>query len=350
MEPPLNLTLREIAKRVGGEVHGDENCVITGIATLQNAAPGKISFLANSRYRKHLRTTKASAVILSRSELADCPVAALVADDPYLTYARVATLFHPPAPGKQGIHPTAWVADSSTIHETAWVGPHCVIEAGVVLGPGVQIGPGCVIGEGVTIGEDSRLVANVTVCSGTRIGRRALIHPGAVIGSDGFGLANDHGVWVKIPQIGGVRIGDDVEIGANTTIDRGALEDTVIEDGVKLDNLIQIGHNVQIGAHSAIAGCAGISGSAKIGRRCMIAGAVGIAGHLEIADDVYVTAMSRVSKSLTEPGVYSSGTPIQPNHLWHRNSVRFKQLDDMAQRLKALEKIVEQLRGKDDDA
>lgn len=219
-----------------------------------------------------------------------------------------------------------------------------------MLGPGVQIGPGCVIGEGVTIGEDSRLVANVTVCSGTRIGRRALIHPGAVIGSDGFRLANDHGVWVKIPQIGGVRIGDDVEIGANTTIDRGALEDTVIEDGVKLDNLIQIGHNVQIGAHSAIAGCAGISGSAKIGRRCMIAGAVGIAGHLEIADDVYVTAMSRVSKSLTEPGVYSSGTPIQPNHLWHRNSVRFKQLDDMAQRLKALEKIVEQLRGKDDDA
>lgn len=346
----MNLTLREIAERVGCEIHGDENCVITGIAALQNAAPGKISFLANPRYRKYLRTTKASAVILARSELAGCPVAALVADNPYATYARVATLLHPPAPGKQGIHPTAWVADSSTIHESAWVGPHCVVEAGVVLGPGVQVGPGCVIGEGVTIGEDSRLVANVTVCSGTRIGRRTLIHPGAVIGSDGFGLANDHGVWVKIPQIGGVRIGDDVEIGANTTIDRGALEDTVIEDGVKLDNLIQIGHNVQIGAHSAVAGCAGISGSAKIGQRCMIAGAVGIAGHLEIADDVHVTAMSRVSKSLTEPGVYSSGTPIQPNNLWHRNSVRFKQLDDMAQRLKALERLVERLRGKDDDA
>lgn len=341
----VGLTLKELAERVGGEVHGDDSCVIRDVAPLQNAAPGAISFLANSRYRKYLAATKASAVILTRDDLADCPVSALVSDKPHLVYARVAALLYPVPTGRRGIHPTAWVDESCSIHDTAWVGPHSVIEAGVVLGPGVQVGPGCVIGEGVTIGEGSRLVANVTICSGTCIGMRALIHPGAVIGGDGFGLANDGGVWVKVPQLGRVRIGDDVEIGANTTIDRGALEDTVLEDGVKLDNQIQIGHNVKIGAHTAIAACTGISGSTKIGKHCTIAGGVGIAGHIEIADNVRITGMSMVTKSVPEPGAYSSGIPLQPNHLWHRSVVRFKQLDDLARRVKTLEDALDALRG-----
>lgn len=343
----LSLTLQELAGQVGGEVHGDGNCRISDVATLQSAVPGTISFLANVRYRKYLAATKASAVILAPSDLEACPVPALVVANPYAAYARIAALLHPPAPARRGIHPTAWVAESCSVHETAWVGPHCSVEDGAVIGAGVQLGPGCVVQEGATIGEDSRLVANVTVCGGVRIGKRALIHPGVVIGSDGFGLAKENGVWIKVPQLGKVRIGDDVEIGANTTVDRGALEDTVIEDGVKLDNQIQVAHNVQIGAHSAVAGCAGISGSAKIGKRCTIAGGVGVVGHLEIADDVHVTGMSMVTKSITEPGAYSSGTPLMPNSLWHRNSVRFKQLDEMAQRLRALEKLVQQLRDKE---
>lgn len=344
----VSVTLRELAERLGGEIHGDGNCVISSVAPLQNAAPGAISFLAGSRFRKYLAATRASAVILAREDLADCPVSALVSDKPHLTYARVAALLYPAPTGKHGVHQTAWVDASCSIHDTAWVGPHSVVEAGAMLGPRVQIGPGCVIGEGVSIGEGSRLVANVTVCSGTYIGMRALIHPGAVIGGDGFGLANDGGVWVKVPQLGKVRIGDDVEIGANTTIDRGALEDTVLEDGVKLDNQIQVGHNVRIGAHTAIAACTGISGSTKIGKHCTIAGGVGIAGHLEIADNVHITGMSMVTKSVPDPGAYSSGIPLQPNHLWHRSVVRFKQLDELVRRVKTLEEALAAFHGSND--
>lgn len=328
-----------MAQRIGGEVYGDAECVITGIATLQKAQPGDITFLAHPRYRKYLNATTATAVILSAQDRAACPVAALVVDNPSIGYVHVAALFNPKPFAEQGIHPSACVHPSSRIHESAWIGPQCVIEGGVEIAADVTLGPGCIIGENTVIGQGSRLVARVTLCHGTHIGRRVLIHPGAVIGSDGFGLVNDGGAWLKVPQLGKVVIGDDVEIGANTTIDRGALNDTLLEEGVKLDNQIQVGHNVQIGAHTAIAGCVGIAGSTRIGKRCSIGGGVGVAGHLEIADDVHITGMSLVTKSISKPGVYSSSTPAEPNRLWYRNLARFRQLEDMARRLKALEKI-----------
>ncbi|MDE2090139.1 MAG: UDP-3-O-(3-hydroxymyristoyl)glucosamine N-acyltransferase [Gammaproteobacteria bacterium] len=334
----MALTLGELADRLSVETHGDANCIITGVATLQHAEKGALTFLANPHYRKYLADTAASAVILRRADLSACPVSALVSDNPYAADERAAELKYPPAPAPRGVHPSACVSAASQIHDSAWIGPHCVVEAGARIEDGAYIGPGCTVGENVVVGADSRLQANVTLCRGTRIGRRALIHPGVVIGSDGFGFAQECGAWVKVPQLGGVRIGDDVEIGANTTVDRGALEDTVIEDGVKLDNQIQIAHNVHIGAHTAIAGCVGIAGSTRIGRRCTVGGAAGIAGHLEIADDVHITAMSMVIKSIAEPGVYSSGLPAEPNREWRKNYLRFCQLDELARRLHTLEK------------
>ncbi len=242
-----------------------------------------------------------------------------------------------------GVHPTAWVSPEACIAADAWIGPHCTVEAGAVIETGVVVGPNCVIGEQAVIGAGSRLVAQVTVCHRVQLGRRVLAHPGAVIGSDGFGLALDHdGRWLKVPQLGGVQIGDDVEIGANTTIDRGALEDTVIEDGVKLDNQIQVAHNVRIGAHSALAGCVGIAGSAQIGRHCMLGGGVGVAGHLEIADRVQVTGMSLVAQSITEPGAYSSGLTVEPNRLWNKISARLRRLDELFRRLAVLERKMNQ--------
>lgn len=333
-------TLGQLAEHVGGDVRGDANCKITGIATLQNAKAGDISFLANPRYTRYLSVTAASAVILTEEYRMDCPTNALVVTDPYLSYALIAALLSPPVVMQQGRHPSAVIDPASTIDPTAWVGPHSVIEEGVEIAAQVMVGPGCFIGRNSRIGAGSRLVANVTVCHGSRIGNRSVIHPGVVIGSDGFGLANDGGSWVKVPQLGAVTIGDDVEIGANTTIDRGALDDTVIEDGVKLDNQIQVAHNVYIGAHTAIAGCTGIAGSARIGARCTIGGGVGIVGHTEIADDVHITGMSFVAHSIRKPGVYSSGTPLESNHDWRKNYARFHHLDDMARRLRHLEVVI----------
>lgn len=342
---PSGVTLGQLAERIGGELYGDAACVVTGVATLQGAQPGDITFLANPRYRKYLASTRASAVILSPKDKADCATAAVVVANPYVGYARVAALLY--ADREQapvaGVHPTACVSAGSRVHESSSIGPCCVIEADVNIAANVSIGPGCFIGKGAVIGEGSRFLANVTLCHGVHIGKRALIHPGTVIGSDGFGIANDNGVWIKVPQLGSVTIGDDVEIGANTTIDRGALENTVIEDGVKLDNQIQVAHNVHIGAHTAIAGCVGIAGSARIGRRCTVGGGVGISGHLEIADDVHITGMSFVTKSIKQPGVYSSGIPADTNQQWHKNTVRFRQLDEMARRLKVLEDMLKQV-------
>lgn len=342
---PSGVTLGQLAERIGGELYGDAACVVTGVATLQGAQPGDITFLANPRYRKYLASTRASAVILSPKDKADCATAAVVVANPYVGYARVAALLY--ADREQapvaGVHPTACVSADSRVHESSSIGPCCVIEADVSIAANVSIGPGCFIGKGAVIGEGSRFLANVTLCHGVHIGKRALIHPGTVIGSDGFGIANDNGVWIKVPQLGSVTIGDDVEIGANTTIDRGALENTVIEDGVKLDNQIQVAHNVHIGAHTAIAGCVGIAGSARIGRRCTVGGGVGISGHLEIADDVHITGMSFVTKSIKQPGVYSSGIPADTNQQWHKNTVRFRQLDEMARRLKVLEDMLKQV-------
>lgn len=333
----MALTLAEIAKHIGGEVAGDPACVITGVATLRNAGPQDISFLANHRYRRYLAETKASAVIVSPDARDECPVHAVVVNDPYLGFARAAALLSSDDDFSPGVHATACVDANAQVDPTASIGAHAVVGAGARIGARVVIGPGCVLTGECEIGEDTRLVANVTICEGTRIGRRGLLHPGVVIGADGFGLANDAGRWIKVPQLGGVHIGDDVEIGANTTVDRGALDDTVIEDGVKLDNQIQVAHNVRIGAHTAIAGCTGIAGSAKIGRRCVIGGGVGIVGHLEIADDVQITGMSFVAHSIREAGMYSSGTPLEPTRAWRKNYARFHHLNEMAQRLRALE-------------
>lgn len=337
----VHYTLGELAQRVAVELRGDPGTVITHMATLQHADAGALAFLANPRYRRYLPGTGASAVILAPDFANDCPVAMLVTPKPYVVYAQLAAAFAIPADPSAGVDPSASVSPSARLGPGVHVGPLAVIGERVSLGEGTYVGPGCIIEPDCEVGPRGRLVANITLCSGTRIGSRVIVHPGVVIGADGFGIANDEGVWIKVPQLGGVVIGDDVEIGANTTIDRGALEDTVIEDGVKLDNQIQIGHNVRIGAHTAVAGCVGISGSAKIGRRCTIGGGTGINGHIEIGDDIHFTGMSRVMNSISQPGVYSSGSPLEPNLSWRKNSARMRQLDDMARRLRKLEKKIE---------
>lgn len=337
----MGVTLQQLAREIGCELHGDSDCVITGVGTLQNAGAGKLSFLANAKYRAQLKTTQASAVILRPQDLVNCSVNALVCNNPYLAYARAARLLNPETLPGAGVHPSAVIEAGSDVDPAASIGAHCYIGSGSRIAAGVVLGPGCVVEHDVTIGANSRLVARVTLCHGVRIGENVLIHPGVVIGADGFGIASDAGRWVKVPQLGGVVIGDDVEIGANTTVDRGALDDTVIEEGVKLDNQIQVAHNVRIGAYSAIAGCAAIAGSTTIGKRCQIGGAVGIVGHLTIADDVHVTAMSLVTGNINTAGVYSSGIPVEPRTEWTRNAARVRQLNDIAQRLRALEKALE---------
>jgi UDP-3-O-[3-hydroxymyristoyl] glucosamine N-acyltransferase len=320
-------TLGELAVRFGLGLKGEPGLRISRVATLSHADAGALSFLANARYRRQMESTRATAVLLGPGDAAGCPVAALIDPNPYLAYARIADLLHPPAPSAAGIHPSAVASASARIAASASIGPLAVIEDGVEIGERVFVGPGCIVQRGARIGADSRLTARVNLYAGVRIGRRCIVHAGAVIGADGFGFAPDAGTWVKVPQVGGVQIGDDVEIGANTTIDRGAIDDTVVEDGVKLDNQIQVGHNVTIGAHSAIAGCVGISGSTTIGRRCMIGGGVGIAGHLTIADDVVVTGCSLVSASIRQAGSYSSGMPTVETRLWRRMVAHLRRLD-----------------------
>lgn len=337
-------SLKTLAEHVGARIHGDPDCLIGSVATLQGADANAISFLTNPRYRKYLQQTRAGAVILCEQDVEHCPVNALVVDNPHAAYARIATLFEQHGRSQQGIHPSAEVAADAEVDASAWIGPHTVIGAGVRIGAHCYIGPNCVLEHGVQIGENCTLVANVTVYHQCTLGKRVNLHAGVVIGSDGFGFAHDKGHWIRVPQLGSVRIGDDVDIGANTTVDRGAIEDTVIEEGVKLDNQIQVAHNVRIGAHTVMAGCVGIAGSTTIGKHCAIGGGVGILGHLEITDGVTVTATSLVTKSIKIPGVYSSGTPLEPNEQWHKNFARFKQLDQMARRLKALEKELNHLK------
>lgn len=339
----MTITLGELAKVVGGHVIGDDSRVITGIGTLQSAIEGQITFLTNPKYSRYLADTKASAVILKQANASDCPVDVLVSENPYLSYARISVLFDQGGASAQGIHPTAVISPSAIIGANVSIGAYASVGENTQIGDGVNIGPGCVIEQGAVIGAGSRLVANVVIYHHVKMGLRCLIHAGTVIGSDGFGFANDKGRWVKIHQLGTVVIGNDVEIGANTTIDRGAIEDTVIEDGVIIDNQVQIAHNVHVGAHTAIAGCVGIAGSARIGRHCAFGGGAGVLGHLQIADGVTVTAMSLVTKSITEAGVYSSGTPLEPSASWQKNFARFKQLDEMARRIKALEKALSQI-------
>lgn len=333
--------LGELAKRVAGRLEGDPDCPIEGVGTLQSAVAGQISFLANGRYRHYLATTGASAVILTEAERQGYSGNAIVVADPYLAYARIATELTAAPRERCGVHQRAVIEGGCNVSGSAWIGAHSFIGSGAMIGHNVYIGPGCVLGPGVRIGDDSTLVANVTVCRGVQIGERALIHPGVVIGADGFGLAKDGDTWVKVPQLGAVRVGDDVEIGANTTIDRGAIDDTVIEDGVKLDNLIQIGHNARVGAHTAIASSAMLAGSCDVGKGCTIAGGVGIGGHISIADGTTITAMSMVTSPIRQAGVYSSGTPVDTNRNWQRNAVRFKQLEELSRRLKEVETRLE---------
>ncbi|EIJ44088.1 UDP-3-O-(3-hydroxymyristoyl) glucosamine N-acyltransferase [Beggiatoa alba B18LD] len=337
----VSVSLAELAATLGAELQGaDPSTVVSGINSLTRATAQEVSFFSNRRYRADLLKTQAAAVILNAKDHVDCPVPVLLMENPYLGYALAAAYFNPPLPKPIGIHPSAWVSPEATLGHGVYIGAQAVVEARAVIEDNAVIGAMSVIGVGVHIGEGSQLIAQVTLCTGTKIGKRVVIQPGAVIGADGFGLANHQGQWIKVPQLGGVIIGDDVEIGANTTIDKGALEDTIIERGVKLDNQIQIAHNVHIGEHTAIAGCVGIAGSTRIGRYCMIAGGVGIVGHIELVDHVHVTGGSIILQSILSPGVYSSGTPLELNHQWHRNYHRFKQLDDMAKRLTSLEKTL----------
>ncbi|MBI5451538.1 MAG: UDP-3-O-(3-hydroxymyristoyl)glucosamine N-acyltransferase [Gammaproteobacteria bacterium] len=329
--------LADLVTEFGGVLRGDGSTPIAGIATLNQAGGAELSFLANTHYHRYLKHTRAAAVLLREQDAAECPVTAWVVQDPYAVFARVAQCLYPAAPFTAGIHPRAVVEPGASIDATAYVGANCYLGSEVNIGPGVYIGPGCTLSGRITVARDSRLAASVTLVGTVQVGARCLIHPGCVFGADGFGFAPDHGEWLKIPQIGAVIIGNDVEVGANTTIDRGALEDTVIHDGVKLDNQIQIGHNVQIGAHTAIAACTAVAGSTRIGARCAIGGCVGIVGHLEISDDVQITGMSMVTHSIRHPGVYSSGIPVEENAKWKRNAARYRQLDDLADRVRRLE-------------
>jgi UDP-3-O-[3-hydroxymyristoyl] glucosamine N-acyltransferase len=335
---PRAHTLRDIARRFGGKVLGDAATRVNQVATLENAPAGAIAFFANQRYLQHLKSTHAAAVIVNEAVAGATTLPRIVCDNPYAYFARVSGLLNPAAPVKAGVHRTAVVDRTAALAAGVSVGPHAVIGARARLGAGCVIGAGCFVGDGAAVGAGSRLFPNVTVYHGCVIGERGILHSGVVIGADGFGLAHEEGRWLKVPQIGRVVIGNDVEIGANTTVDRGAIDDTVIEDGVKLDNQIQVGHNVHIGAHTAIAACTGIAGSARIGRFCRIGGASGIAGHIVIADHVEISTHTLITKSLDQPGTYTGAYPFDSNAKWRRNAVHLRHLSELAERVSALEK------------
>lgn len=334
----MEIQLAKLAEHVDGEVIGDKNCLINSVATLVHAKPGQISFFASNAYKQDLLTTHATAVIVTQAYVQDCSVTALVVKNPHVAYAKIAQLLNPAPAFSPFHHPSAVIDSSCRIHPDTIVGANAVIEAGATLEKGVYVGPNCTVGKNAFLAEDVRLVANVTICHAVRIGKRTLIHPGVVIGADGFGQALDNGRWIKIPQLGTVVIGEDVEIGACTSIDRGAIDDTIIGDGVKLDNQIQIAHNVHVGDHTVMAAKVGIAGSTHVGKHCLIGGMVGIAGHLRIVDRVIITGMSFIAKDIDQPGSYSSGIPSEETYHWHRICVHIKQLDELVQRVRKLEK------------
>ncbi len=334
----MGVTLGELAVRFGCELRGDPDVPVRTVGTLPGAAADAIAFYVNPRLRHELAATRAAAVVIA-SEAADAsPVPVLLSLRPHATFARIAMLLHPLPVAAAGIHPSAVVSPSARVAASAHVGPLTQVGAGAAVGERAYLGAGCVVGERVTLGDDVRLVARVTLCDGVSVGARSVLHPGAVIGADGFGFAAERGTWIKVPQVGSVRIGEDVEIGANTTVDRGAIEDTVVAEGVKIDNQVQVGHNVRIGAHTAIAGCVGIAGSATIGARCQIAGQSGIAGHLSICDDVVLTARALVVNDITEPGVYASAVPVEKFADWRRILGRLKRIDTLARKVSSLQR------------
>ncbi|MFZ5638108.1 MAG: UDP-3-O-(3-hydroxymyristoyl)glucosamine N-acyltransferase [Pseudomonadota bacterium] len=335
-----SLTAGALAERFGLVLRGDAARVVDGVGTLARAGATQLAFLANPRYRSQLADSGAGVVVMREDDAEGHAGTALIAKDPYAAFAKIAALFDGRPSFAPGIHPSAAIDPSAEISPEANIGPFVSVGPRSRVEAGASIGPGCVVGEDCVVGAGSELAARVVLVRRVRLGRRVLIHPGAVLGADGFGLAMEHGRWLKVPQLGGVVVGDDCEIGANTTIDRGAIDDTVLEEDVRLDNQIQIGHNVRIGAHTAMAGCSAVAGSATIGRYCLIGGGAGILGHLEVCDRVVITAMSLVTGSIREPGEYSSGTPLMDNRTWRRNAVRFKQLD------KQLDALARQVGGR----
>ncbi|EQC00028.1 UDP-3-O-(3-hydroxymyristoyl)glucosamine N-acyltransferase [Photorhabdus temperata] len=336
-----SIRLADLAQQLNAQLHGDGDVVITSIAPMHSANNEQITFLSDSRYRERLGECQAAAVVLRESDLPYCNVPALVVANPYLAYAYMAQIMDTTPVPAQDIHPSAVISPQATLGKNVSVGANAVIESDVVLGDNVVIGAGCFIGKNTHIGAGSRFWANVSVYHNVEIGEQCLIQSGAVIGSDGFGYANDRGNWVKIPQLGSVIIGDRVEIGACTTIDRGALDNTIIGNGVIIDNQCQIAHNVIIGDNTAVAGGVIMAGSLKIGRYCMIGGASVINGHMEICDKVTVTGMSMVMRPITEPGVYSSGIPSQPNKVWRKTAALVMNINEMNKRLKSLESKLE---------
>ena len=334
------MKLADLADLIGGICRGDGTLEIEALATLEGAGASEITFIANAKLRPLLEHCRAGAVILREKDLPAWSGPAIVCDDPHVAYGRAARALDTTPVPEPGVHPTAVVSNSVSLPDSVSIGAGCVIEADVDIGDGVIIGAGCVVETSAIIGPQTRLCANVTVAYRVKIGARCYVQSGAVLGSDGFGNAKENGRWVRIPQLGGLEIGDDVQVGAGTAIDRGALGDTSIGRGVVIDNLVHIAHNVKIGEDTAIAACVAIAGSTIIGKRCTLAGVVGVADHVTIADDVHLTGMSMVTGSITEPGVYSSGTGLMASKEWRRSAVRFRQLDDLAKRLAALEKKV----------
>ncbi|MGI1678526.1 MAG: UDP-3-O-(3-hydroxymyristoyl)glucosamine N-acyltransferase [Cellvibrionaceae bacterium] len=341
-----SFSLSEIAQHLNAELVGDGSLVISSIATLSKAKKNQISFLASPSYRNFLPETKASAVILKSEFSTEFSGNKLIVEDPYLSYAKLTQLFAPNYFESPSIHQRAAIADDVAIGSNVSIGANAVVESGVVLADNVVINSGAVVGKNSAIGQGSIIHSNAVIYHNVIIGKHVVIHGGAILGADGFGFApcqsnNIEGPslqWEKIHQLAGVVIGDNVEIGANSCVDRGALEDTVIESGVKLDNMVQIAHGVRIGKNTVIAGCTAVAGSTTIGENCMIAGGVGIVNHIAITDNVTVTPMTLVTKSITKPGSYSSGTPMSPTSQWRKSAVRFGQLDELNQRLKEIEK------------
>ena len=337
----MKYTLQQLAELTGSRLQGDGGCVITSVASIEDAGEGSIVFFKSSRYRKFLVTTGASAIITTEEFASDLSLPVLIAANPRAVYARVTALLYPQQRPLAGIHDTAVIHPQASVPASAHIGAHVVIEAGAEIGEGVIVESGCVIGRGSRIGDHTWLHAQVTVYAGCTLGQHCEIHSSSVIGADGFGFEYDGQEWVKIPHIGGVIIGDHVEIGACSTVDRGSLKDTIIGNGVKLDNHVQIGHNVRVGDHTVMANGVGIAGSTIIGHHCIIGGMTGVKDNIEVTDNVMITGMSLVSKPLTQPGSYSSNTPIDDTRTWRKNSARFRQLDELAKRIIELEKKVD---------
>ncbi|RZV38579.1 MAG: UDP-3-O-(3-hydroxymyristoyl)glucosamine N-acyltransferase [Chromatiales bacterium] len=333
----MPISLGELATRFGCELIGNPDSVVSGVASLPNATAESLTFLASKAYKQQLSSTKAAAVVLRPADAPDCPVAALLHDDPYACYARMAAAVFPPPVYAPGVHSSAVVDDTATVASSAHLAPNVVVGKHSRIGENVYVGPGTVIGPDCDIGDDCRFIANVTLARAVVIGRRGIFHPGVVLGADGFGNAMSAEGWIKVPQVGGVRIGDDVEIGANTTVDCGAIEDTVIENGVRIDNLCMIAHNVHVGEHTAMAAMSGIAGSTTIGKRCMFAGMGGAVGHISICDDVIIGAKSFASKDITEPGTYLASFPAEPARDWAKKLGRFRRIEALQARVKKLE-------------